>query len=314
MYSLTSHLITGGNGFIGRYVARALVLAGDRVTVVGLTPQTPHRGVSKLVVDLVNAADAAFDRLIGGHDIIHHYLWTSIPASANEYPVADICENLKVTFGLLKALKRRGGGTIIFSSSGGTVYGRLKQIPVSEEHPLNPITAYGVSKLAAEKYLQFFRYMHNIDARVVRISNPYGVGQSTTRPQGVVASIVQRALAGQAVEIWGDGTIVRDFVHVADLSAALLATLAPRLSLESEMPIFNVGSGVGYSLNQLIESVESLLGKPIQVRRKPARKFDVPAVVLDISKAMQHLGWAPRIELVSGLEELITSYKCAATS
>ena len=151
------------------------------------------------------------------------------PLDSDGRPLRDLTENVGVTISLLEALKRRGGGRILFSSSGGTVYGRLRTIPVPENHPLDPISAYGVSKVTAEKYLQYYHTAYGIDASVARISNPFGAGQNPARPQGAVTTFVHRALGGQPIEIWGDGEVVRDFVHIADVADALIALANARL-------------------------------------------------------------------------------------
>src|SRR5262249_41410453 len=164
------------------------------------------------------------------------------------------------TLGVLEALRRRGGGRILFPSSGGTVYGRLRRVPVAEDHPLDPITAYGVSKVTAEKYLQLYRYLHGIDARVVRISNPYGAGQNPTRRQGEVSTFIHRALTHTPIEIWGGGEIVRDFIHISDVITALQAADALVCRAGERMPVFNIGTGTPTSLNDIVSEIEQVIG------------------------------------------------------
>jgi UDP-glucose 4-epimerase len=174
---------------------------------------------------------------------------------------------------------------------------------------LEPITAYGISKVAAEKYMQFYRQLHSVDARVVRIANPYGAGQNPARPQGVVTTFVHRALARKTIEVWGNGEIVRDFVHIADVVPALIAVAGIPCGPADQMPIFNIGSGSRHSLNDIVALIEDLLGAPIAVERKPARAFDVPINVLDITKAIRDLGWRPRIDLRAGIAGMIEDLK-----
>jgi UDP-glucose 4-epimerase len=180
---------------------------------------------------------------------------------------------------------------------------------VSEDHPLDPITAYGVSKVTAEKYLQLYRYLHGIDARVLRISNPYGAGQNPTRQQGAISTFIHRALTHSPIEIWGDGEIVRDFVHISDVITALLAADALACRAGEEMPIFNIGSGTPTNLNDIVREIEREIGRRVRVEYKPSRAFDVPVSVLNIAKATKILNWKPKIGLRDGIAQTISGQR-----
>ncbi len=245
-------------------------------------------------------ASADWDALIADVAVVHHYAWTSIPASANANPVGDMTSNVTGTLAILEALRRRGSGRIVFPSSGGTVYGRLQQVPVPEDHPLVPITAYGAGKAAVEIYLGLYRALHGVDCRVARIANPYGVGQNLARGQGAVTTFLHRALTNQPIVIWGDGEVVRDYIHVTDVAAALVAlAVAPRLD---QFQTFNVGSGTGVSLNAIIAELENRLNRRLNVRREHSRPFDVPISVLDITRARQALSWRPCLSFSDGMK------------
>jgi UDP-glucose 4-epimerase len=299
---MTSHVVIGGCGFLGRHVVRALAERGDEVSVVDrVNFPAGSLAVKTTILDVPRASAHEFDSLVGTADVIHHYAWTTIPATANADPLADLQDNLALTIGLLDAMKRRGGGRIVFASSGGTVYGRLRTIPVPECHALEPIAAYGASKVTAEKYLQLYRYLHGIDTRIARISNPYGAGQNPAQRQGVVTAFVHRALAGDTIEIWGDGKVVRDFIYIADVVSGLIALADVAGFDDSDPPVFNIGSGRGSSLIEIMDLIERELGRPLCVENKPARAFDVPVNVLDIVKAHRVLGWAPKISIQVGI-------------
>ena len=189
-------------------------------------------------------------------------------------------------------------GKVIFVSSGGTVYGVPEHLPICESHPTDPISAYGISKLAIEKYLGLYRRLHGLDYCVLRVANPYGPYQVPFNNQGVVASILQRALSGEAVEIWGDGEIVRDFIHIDDVVDTLIAAV----DYAGPKRVFNVGSGIGRSVNQIITDVETVLKLgPIARDYKPARPADVPVNVLDIGLIQREMGWRPCIDWLEGL-------------
>ncbi|MDP9094992.1 MAG: NAD-dependent epimerase/dehydratase family protein, partial [Pseudomonadota bacterium] len=165
------HLILGGCGFIGRHVAVLLARAGHRVTLADRAPLAralPHDIAASVGLQLFEFGSADWDTLVANVDVVHHYAWGSLPASANANPGGDLLTNVGATIGLLDALHRRGDGRVVFSSSGGTVYGKLRQTPVPEDHPIAPITAYGAGKAVAETYLGLYRHMHGLDCRIAR--------------------------------------------------------------------------------------------------------------------------------------------------
>jgi UDP-glucose 4-epimerase len=296
------HLILGGCGFIGRHVALLLARAGHAVKLADRVPPPylfPSAAAARISWQPLEFASADWDALVAEAAVVHHYAWTSIPATANANPTGDLTSNVTATLGLLEALRRRGGGRVVFASSGGTVYGKLQHVPVSEDHPLMPITAYGAGKAAAEIYLGLYRALHGMDCRIARISNPYGAGQNLARGQGAATTFLHYALTDRPIVMWGDGKVVRDYVHVIDAASALVTlSLAPRLE---EFHTFNIGSGVGVSLNAIVVELENRLKRPLEVRREPARPFDVPINVLNISRARNILGWEPRVSFADGI-------------
>jgi len=298
------HLILGGGGFIGRHVALLLARAGHRVTIA--TRTVPRFKFLTEIVDCielveVELASADWDALVAEVDVVHHYAWSSIPASANANPAGDMLVNLGSTLGLLDAMKRRGGGRVVFPSSGGTVYGRLKAVPAHEDTPLAPITAYGAGKATAEVYLNLYRELYGLDCRIARIGNSYGPGQDPTRGLGAVSTFIHRALGQQEITIWGDGEIVRDYIHVSDVASALV-TLSCSAPSNTDF-IFNVGSGIGITLNEVVMELEAHLGRIIQVsRQKHARPFDVPVSVLAIDRAKRALNWSPKLTFSEGIQ------------
>ncbi len=296
------HLLVGGCGFIGRHVAVQLARANREVVLADRVRNPfsfPDDVAGRITWIPLEAASADWDLLVENVAVVHHYAWTSIPASANANPIGDLTSNVTATMALLEALRRRGGGRVVFSSSGGTVYGKLQHVPVVEDHPLLPITAYGAGKVTAEIYLGLYRALHGLDCRVARIANPYGAGQNLAKGQGAVTTFLHSALKNEPIVVWGDGGVVRDYVHVVDVAAALVTlALAPQLG---PFHTFNIGSGKGVSLNEIIAELQVRLERQLHVRREPSRSFDVPISVLDISRARQTLGWEPRISFSEGV-------------
>ena len=184
-----------------------------------------------------------------------------MPYTANLDSAADIRENLIPSLAFLNLARSAGVKRVVFLSSGGTVYGRSKQIPTAETEPTDPITAYGISKLAIEKYLALYEMHYGLDYRILRVANPFGAYQLPVKRQGLIAEAISRAMNREAVEIWGDGTMVRDFVFVDDVVNALEIAAVDR----SEERVFNIGSGVGRSVRDVLTTIENSLGLKLNI-------------------------------------------------
>jgi UDP-glucose 4-epimerase len=230
---------------------------------------------------------------------------TTLPKTSNDNPVYDVESNVVGTLRLLELCRSQGVRKVVFVSSGGTVYGVPRSVPIDESHPTDPTCSYGIHKLVIEKYLQLSHRIHGLDYSVVRPPNLYGPRQRLDIAQGAVAVFLDRALRGQPIQVWGDGSVVRDYLYVGDAAEALLKAAA----FEGEPRLFNIGSGVGTSLTQLIKEIETLLGCPVAVEYTAARALDVPANVLDASLARRHLGWAARTSLAEGLRRTHASMR-----
>jgi UDP-glucose 4-epimerase len=232
-----------------------------------------------------------------GAEVVFHLASTTLPQSSNLDPGFDVSSNLLGALHVLEAVRHSGGARLVVVSSGGTVYGVPKQVPIPEEHPTEPTCSYGITKLAIEKYVALYRQLHGVQGVVLRVANPYGERQRLDAAQGVVPVFLGKALRGDPLEIWGDGSTVRDFLHISDVVAALLAAWRK----PSGAVVFNVGSGMGLSLNGLVELMEAELGRSLDVIHHPARGFDVPTNVLCIARAQQCWGWHPQVSVAEGL-------------
>jgi len=298
------HLITGGTGFIGRHVAQLLASRGHTVTLASRT--LPNFKFAPDIAQHIswvqlNIANADWDKLLYDVDVVHHYAWTSLPASANTDPAADLAANVTATIRLLDAVKRRRC-RLVFASSGGTVYGITNiEMPIPERTLFAPITAYGASKAAAEIYLNLYRSLHWTDCRIARIANPYGAGQNTGRGQGAVSAFLGKALRNEPIIIWGNGAIIRDYIHISDTADGLVKLALAHPGDLGGYCTYNIGSGVGHSLNDLISEIERLLGRRLNVEYAEARTFDVPVNILSIERAREILGWRPFLDFSDGL-------------
>jgi UDP-glucose 4-epimerase len=225
---------------------------------------------------------------------------TTLPHSSNLDPVFDLESNVIRSVKLLDMAVKHQVKKIIFTSSGGTVYGKPTQVPIAESHPTEPTCSYGISKLAIEKYLALYKQLHGLDYTVLRIANPFGERQRLDGQQGAIAVFMGKVLRSETVEIWGDGSVVRDYIHISDVVRALLLAMS---NTSIAHGVFNIGSGQGYSLNEVLSAIEQVTRKKVLRRFLVGRTFDVPVSVLDIAYAGTHLGWQPQTTFLQGLKQ-----------
>ena len=292
-------MILGGSGFIGRHLVREMLDHGWSVTVASRHADIrSHAACLPGNLTCVRVDLAETDRmadLLESASVFVHLAHNTVPAESMADLTRDLNGSLLPTVRLLSRLPttcRR----VIFVSSGGTVYGEPKWLPVTEDHPTNPTSAYGVAKLALEKYVQICSAMAGASAGILRPANVYGPGQRADRLQGAIGVFLDRMLRGEPIELWGDGQTVRDYVHVFDVARAI------RLAAESdEADVWNVGTGTGSSLNTLLQLLEQTTGVEAQVVPMPERSYDVRSNVLDASRLEAATGWRPRITLNEGI-------------
>ena len=291
-------LIIGGSGFIGSHVVDRLLADGMRVRVYDRAEERFRRTPSEVdfrqgdFTDISSLAEALVDV-----DIVFHMLSTSVPSTSNLDPVADIQGNLIGTVRLLELMRSADIKRMVYLSSGGTVYGPPKVDFVSETHPEQPISSYGIVKTAIEKYLLMEAHLFGLNPTILRVSNPYGPRQGHGGVQGVIGTFLWRIAQEEPIQIWGDGSIVRDFLYVDDLARLCVDYVKKGIG-----GTFNVGSGRGASINDVMGVIEMVTGLSVQPVYQPGRGFDVPRLVLDISKIQTQMGWSPQVSLGDGIE------------
>ena len=309
---MADDLVLGGSGFLGSALAGAVAARGRSVVAVGRrTPDAVASGIRWIARDLHRLSQDDLYALVADAEVVHHLAWSNLPAQAEADPCADQAANVGFTVRLLAAVQR-SGSRLVFVSSGGTVYGPSGGQRLREDHPLRPVSAYGAAKAAAEVYAGLFNDAYGCDVRIARLANPFGHGQGSDRLQGALSRFARQALAGRELEIWGDGEVVRDYLHVDDAVAGLQALAYAERSSLGARPVFNIGSGQGASLNQLVDLLSARLRRPVAVLRREGRKLDVPHNVLCIQAAADRLDWRPGLTLEQGVDRMLDQLAGAA--
>jgi UDP-glucose 4-epimerase len=306
MSNRSTCVVFGGSGFLGQRLCKKLVEQGFRVRSVSRTGRPRSEAlpwwdsVDWITADL--GTQTAVPALIGA-DLVFHLASSTYPSSSNTDVAFDLESNLVGTVRMLESAVESHVKRVIFISSGGTVYGIPRENPIPETHPTDPICSYGIHKLAIEKYLYLYRNLHKLDSIVLRVSNMFGESQRLDRPLGAGSHFVHRAKSGKPIEIWGDGCVSRDFIHVDDVAEAMLRAADYR----GPERIFNIGSGRSVQLNELIEFIQQRISTTVLVNHLPARTFDVRENVLDVSLAAREFNWKPAISLEAGIQRLLES-------
>ena len=296
-------LVTGGAGFIGSNLAHALVERGDDVRVLD-NFSTGNRGnLEGLDVDVVEGELRSYERVHAatrGVEVVYHLgALGSVPRSVQD-PLTSNAVNVEGTLNVLLAARDEGVRRVVFSSS-TSVYGTSPQLPTSESTPTDPISPYGVTKLAAERYcISFSRVYHSFEAVVLRYFNVFGPRQSPHSQYAAAVPLFIAAIdAGEPITIYGDGEQSRDFTYVANVvDATIRAAEAP----DANGRAFNIAAGAPASVNHVADTLGAILGKPVEKRFEPPRPGDIRDSWADINAAMEALGYEPQVELAAGLE------------
>lgn len=236
--------------------------------------------------------------------VVYHLVSTTCPTNSNQDIAGEIQDNLIGTIRFLDACVKTGVERVVFLSSGGTVYGKEHKGLCREEEEAFPITAYGLQKLSIEKILYLYLQMYGLDYRIVRLSNPYGPYQKADGIQGVVTTFTHRMLYDQPITVYGDGSVIRDYIYIDDAIEGIL-TIAENAGKQR---LYNLGSGQGHSILQVIETVADVLQKQPKVMYCEGRRVDVPVNVLDISRYKRDFGAFSPISLRTGIERLVTFF------
>ncbi len=297
-------LVTGGAGFIGSHIVDAYIDMGNEVVVLDNLETGRRRNLNRRAT-FVNGSvtDAALvERLFADHrfEVINHQAARGNPRRSVVDPVGFFEVNVAGGLCILDAARRHGTRKIIYSSSGGCVYGELLSWPATEEHRLLPVDPYGASKACFETYVRAYGIQYGIDYTILRYANIYGPRQDPNGEAGVISIFAGRMLAGGPVTINGDGEQLRDYVYVADCVRASALALS-----RGEQVTVNIGTGVGTSVLQIFAALSDITGYDSPPVHGPSKAGEVPRNELDARRAAALLGWEPAVDLQEGLQRTV---------
>lgn len=297
-------MILGAAGFIGTNLT--IKLAEDKnnkITVVDKKKEF-FSNIKRFDFTNVTIKESSLDQnmdfsIIKNQDVVYHLVSTNIPTTSNQHISQDIQTNVLFSSNLFDACVKYGIGKVVFISSGGTVYGKESLCPLSEDTPTNPISSYGVQKITIEKLLYLYNYMYGLNYRSIRLANPYGPYQRPNGVLGAVTTFTYKALKGEKVQVYGDGSVIRDFIYIDDAVRAIINIA----NGENKHHTFNLGCGYGTSIKEVLKTVEVALNLKMNITYKKGRAVDVPINYLDISRYEKYYGSLNPIGLEEGIKK-----------
>lgn len=298
-------ILLGAAGFIGTNLVIQLSRSiDDTITIVDRDKRyfkpIESLGLSRvktIISDL--SSDTNYEELVSGQDVVYHLISTTVPSTSNQYIAEELKANVILSANLLEACVKQSVKKIIFISSGGTVYGKESRCPLDENTPTNPITSYGIQKITIEKLLYLYNYLYGLDYRIIRLSNPYGPFQRPNGIIGAVTTFTYKALRGEEIIVYGDGSVIRDFIYIDDAIRGIKSIVEENACYHT----FNLGCGYGTSIKQVIETIRLSLGIDVNVKYTESRSVDVPVNYLDINRFETTYGKLNPISLDEGIRK-----------
>jgi UDP-glucose 4-epimerase len=301
-----SIVLVVGCGFIGARFARESLARGFETVVLTRTEPESSTAAAIAKAELVvgNARDPELVRkLLRPRMHVVYAAGGLMPAQSEQNPSLDAALTFPPLLSVLDACRWVEGVGLTYISSGGTVYGQPRRLPVDEEHPTQPLSSYGMLRLTCEHLCSYVASQAALPLRILRCANVYGENQPTDRGQGAVGVFVDHLLSGEPITLFGDGEVVRDYVYVGDVADTGLALLTVSVGER----IVNIGSGQGHSLNDLIDLLERFSGRRFELHHESSRSFDISKIVLDVSRIKALVGFDPT-PLKTGLERVLRAH------
>jgi len=300
-------LVTGGAGFIASHVSDSLLALGHHVAIVDNLATGKRENLPAAATFYeVDTRDQALHEVFRAETpevVVHHAAHIEVARSVRE-PAYDASVNILGSLNLLECCRAYGVRKVIYAGTAGALFGEPSYLPVREDHPIDPLSPYGVSKHTVEHYLFTYRVNHGIDYVVLRYPNVYGPRQDPHGEAGVVAIFSLQMLAGKQPVIFGDGTKTRDYCNVADIAAANVLALNTPVS-----GVYNLGRGIEVSDLEVFEAVRIAVGSEVVPAFAPVRPGEVQRIALDASKAERELGWSWKVDFVEGVSGAVEFYR-----
>ena len=305
---LITTCVIGGNGFIGRAVVDALLAKHRRVIVIGRSSlASPLPAGVAYVVNTDSRHSAPLREALNEADEIINLAYATIPQTSFQHPVDDIVLNLPEAVALLELCSALNISKYVGISSGGTVYGRTPERPIDENYPTSPLSPYGITKLAIEKYAHMYFENRGLPAVTVRPSNAFGPGQRPYVGQGFIGTAIASIIDGKIINLFGEQGTIRDYLYVKDMAEGIVAALIDGVPGE----VYNVGSGVGLTNKQVLDVIRplaDLAGYEIKLNILAPRPFDVPVNILDTKKIRELTHWSPGSSFAEAMTETWSWY------
>jgi len=303
---MSKTVVFGGDGFIGRHLVTRLAEADsnnqifvfDRFRSLQTGEKHPfeqHSNVHIITGDFFNRDDVS--NVLKGAKYVFHLISTTNPAASNNDPFIDIDTNIRSSVELFQLCVDAGVSKVIFLSSGGTVYGDVNSNKIDELSPPQPLSPYGIGKLTIEHYLRYFKHTHNLDYIVYRVANPYGPGQSIYGKQGVIPIFMHKYITKEPITIYGDGSMSRDYIYIDDLVSMVVKSY----NKSAKHGVYNIGSGSGSDINQLISAIEDCVGYTVDKNHIETPSTYIQKSVLDINRFINEFNVKPEVGLQDGI-------------
>ena len=289
-------LLIGGNGFIGSHLIDTLLKNNHYVRVYDLNFEKFRKPIKE--VDYIISSTSDIEELtiaMKDIDIVIHLASSSVPSTSNLDPISDINSNLINSLNILNSIVKSNVKKIVYFSSGGAIYG-TSLFPLNEESKPNPISSYGIIKEATEKYLHLYGKLHNIDTLIFRPSNPYGPRQGHFIAQGVITTFLKKINLDEKITIFGDGTNIKDYIFIEDL-----CNISYKIISNHCTGIYNLGSGIGTSLINIVDIIEKVTNKLPLVDFENQKSYDIPNFILDTNKVKNEIGHYAYTNMESGI-------------
>ncbi len=298
-------LVLGANGFIGSHLVDSLAEQGHFVRCFDryksnsvIFSNAEHHNVEIVSGDFLNST--SLKEAVEGMDYVFHFISTTTPITSDNDPSVDIDTNIRMSIELFKICTEKGVKRVIFASTGGAIYGNVPtHDPISERVCPKPVSPYAIGKLTIENYLRYFQTKYGLNSLVMRISNPYGPRQNTLSGQGVIPIFLEKVLRNEPITIYGDGSMIRDYIYVEDVAHLIVEAFDKNLEI---CDIYNIGSGEGRSVNELVEVIETVTGNKVTKEFKAVPSTFVDHIVLDTSKFIKDFDIRPQYKFEEGIQ------------